>query len=468
MEYLNLIEQYRESMVKTLQELIAIRSVCEPEDADMPFGRGVHDAFLYMLEKGNEEGFEAKNIDNYAGHIEFGASDEILGILVHLDTVPEGNDWDFPPLGGQINDGKLYGRGANDNKGPAVAAFYAMKALKDSGFLPDKKVRLIMGLDEETKWRCMSRYFEKEKAPAVGFAPDAKFPAIHAEMGILVFELAKKMGKSNDKGLELRSLKGGNASNMVADFARAVVRDEKTDTYDKIRSLAASYRNEKGYKVNVKGTGKSLEITTSGISAHGARPDLGLNAISIMMEFLGHLSFVNEDTNEFIAFYNEHIGFTLDGAGMGCGLSDEISGKLIFNVGMADIGPEAARLTINIRYPVTTGGEDVYEAMMPVINRYNLGIVKGKHQLPIYFAEDHPLITSLMEVYRKHTGDEESKPIVIGGGTYARAAANIVAFGPSMPDDPDIAHQKNEFIEIDQLVLIAKIYADAIKRLASL
>lgn len=475
MKYIQLIEEYKEEMVKTLQELVAIRSVAGAAEGDAPFGQGVQEAFEYMLQKGQKEGFDVENVDNYGGHIEFGGyeldenfeiigtNDEAMGILGHLDVVPEGQDWDVEPYGGQVIEGKIYGRGTTDNKGPVVAAYYAMKALKDAGVVPEKKVRLILGLDEETEWKGMEYYLKKVKAPEFGFTPDAEFPAIHGEMGILVFEIAKKIGKSPQKGIMLRSVTGGNAANMVADSARAVIRAE---SYDKIKEKVAAFRDETGYKITAKGTGKSLEINTQGVSSHGARPEKGLNAISIMMLFLDQIGIANEDVCELIHFYNNCIGFELHGDAMGCGLSDEVSGKLIFNVGMVKIDDEAARLTINIRYPVTMNEEQVYHSMMATINKYNLGIIKLKHQEPIFFPEDDPMIVTLMDIYRKHSGDYESKPIVIGGGTYARAMKNAVAFGAAFPGEPELAHQKNECISIDSMVKSAKIFADAINSLA--
>lgn len=478
MNYLDLIDDYQDQMVKTLKELISIKSVLSEAEGDAPFGKGVQEAFEYMLRKGREEGFDIENVDNYGGHIDFGGyfldeegdiagtSDEIMGILGHLDVVPEGKDWDHEPYGGELIDGRLYGRGSTDNKGPVVAAFYAMKALKDAGVVPEVKVRLILGLDEETGWKGMDYYLKRVKMPDFGFSPDADFPAIHGEMGLLIFELAKKIAKSTNvsgKGVSLRSITGGNAPNMVADHARAVL---KAESYDGIKEKLSAFKKETGYHINAKGIGKNLEITTLGVSAHGARPEKGLNAISILMKFLTTISFENEDVNEFIDFYDKQIGFDLNGEAIGCGFSDEPSGKLIFNVGMIAVDDEAARLTINIRYPVTMTDEQIYDAMMPAINKYNLGIIKQKHEKPIYIPVDDELITTLMDVYRKHTGDTESEPLVIGGGTYARAVKNTVAFGARFPGEGELAHQKNEYILVESLVKATKIFADSIFQLA--
>lgn len=464
MGYLERIDEYKDEMVKTLQDLIAIPSVAVDTGGEMPFGPSVHQAFMYMLDLARRDGFETVNVDNYGGHIDFPGNSGIMGILTHLDVVPEGTDWDYPPYEGTVADGRIYGRGTADDKGPTVAVYYAMKALKDEGIQPEKSIRLILGLDEEAGkgWKGMEAYFAAVEKPDFGFTPDAEFPAIHGEKGILIFDLIKKIGKSRGKGVELRSLSGGNAPNMVADGARAVIMAE---SYDEIREMINEYRRETGNKVNVKGIGKSLEIVTFGVSSHGARPDQGLSAISVLFEILSKIVFVNEDVSDFIDFYQSRIGFDLHGERIGCDLSDEASGRLIFNVGMLLGDTESVKLTINIRYPVTMDQEQVYDGMRPFLDASGFGVVRQHHQKPIYIAADDELIVTLMDVYRKHTGDHESSPLVIGGGTYARAMNNAIAFGMTFPGEPELAHQKNESIAIDKLVLSAKIYAEAIHRL---
>ncbi|MDR2088726.1 MAG: dipeptidase PepV [Clostridiales Family XIII bacterium] len=466
------IDALAEEMIDRLRALIAIRSVAAPAEDGAPFGAGVRAAFEHMLALARADGFAVENADDCGGHIEFGgdspgsadADAETLGILVHLDVVPEGSGWSCDPFLGKREGGRVYGRGAIDDKGPAVACYYAMKALKEDGFAPAKRVRLILGLDEETGWNGMERYLARVGPPDFGFTPDADFPAIHGEKGILIFELAKKLGKTTAKGLELRKFSGGTAANMVADYARAVVRG---DSYDELKAKVAEYRIATGRQVHAKGMGKSLEISANGIAAHGAMPERGLNAISVLMDFLPRTGLVNESVLEFLDFYNGHIGFDLHGERLGCAMEDEVSGPLIFNVGTAAGDAEAMILTVNVRYPVTMTGDRVYEAMLPVVHKYDLGLVKLGHKPPIYVPADDPLVETLMSVYRAHTGDAESRPLVIGGGTYARAAKNIVAFGPGFPGDPELAHQKDEYISEENLIRLAKIYADAIRALSA-
>lgn len=471
MDFIQKIEENKELQIQCLQDLVSIKSVVSnpvmTKNGEVyPFGKGVQDAFAYTLKLAKDMGFETKNVDNYGGHIDFGYGEETVGILGHLDVVPEGDGWTFEPYSGAVAGDYIYGRGTTDNKGPVIAALFAMKALKDAGYEPEKKIRLILGLDEETNWEGMDYYFSREKKPSYGFTPDAEFPALNGEKGIMNFDFAKKISKSSTGGLELRSLTGGSAANMVPEKARAVVKADDTQIYEQIKSYAAAFREDTGYKLHVKGMGKSLELTTEGISAHGATPEAGKNAISIMMAFLGRLNFANDDINVFIDFYNEYIGFDYNGVNLGCGFSDEPSGKLTLNAGVIHFEKQAVTLTINVRYPVTFTEEQVYDAILPVAGKYNLGVIKGKARAPIYMEPDSPMIQALMGVYQKYTGDTESRPQVIGGGTYARAAENIVAFGAMFPGDPDLMHQKDERLSIDRLMTMTKIYADAIYQLS--
>ncbi|MBK5252872.1 MAG: dipeptidase PepV [Peptostreptococcaceae bacterium] len=473
MTYLDHVEANKEEMIETLAEVIRMKSVLNdpvylPEGEVYPFGEDVQNVYKRTLDIGEEFGFETTNIDNYGGHIEFKGEDakETFAIIGHLDVVPEGSDWEHAPYGAEIVDNWMYGRGTTDDKGPVIACLYAMKALKQANIVPKKNIRLILGLDEETGWKGMDYYLSKTKAPDFGITPDGEFPAINGEKGIIYFSFARKFSENkNSKGLELTSIKAGNAPNMVPDFARAVIKCEDRDAYDNIKELGSLYRKESNYKINFKGIGKSLEITTHGVSAHGASPESGLNAISIMMKFLGKLNFAFEETNDFVCFYNKNIGFEVDGKSLGINLYDEASGPLTVNVGMMEMTNKAVQLVVNARYPVSFTEEDIYSGLNILLKKEKIGLIKEKLQKPIYKEPDDPMIKTLMDVYQNHTGDIDSKPLVIGGGTYARATKNIVAFGGAFPDDEDRMHQKNERINLDKFVLMTKIYAEAIYKL---
>lgn len=481
--------------VAALAALLAIDSTeGEPltkEGEAYPFGEGVYLALQRMLRTGHAFGFATDNIDNYGGHIEMegahydadgemiGTAEETMGIVGHLDVVPAGDGWQRPPFALTMEDASgeateqaakahtLYGRGVLDDKGPVIAALFAMKAVADAGYRPHTNVRLILGCDEETNWSGMDYYLERVKAPDFGFTPDGNFPVIHGEMGILVFDLAKKLGRPNTTdGLELRSFTGGSAPNMVADRARVVVLSKNKELYEPLRDKAARWKDEGRAEIATRIVGKSLEITVRGKTAHGAKPHLGENAIVKMMAFLEDVSFNSDDVGDFIQFFNTCIGEELGGASLGCACSDEPSGDLILNVGQIEIGQKAASVTINIRYPVTMQAEPIYEAMVPACNRYDIGIVKGKDQPPIYVEATDPFVETLMDIYRDYTGDTAARPLVIGGGTYARAFDKVLSFGALFPDRDDCMHQADEWLLAEDLKTMTEIFAAAIYRLA--
>ena len=472
MEFLETVNskilENRTEMLASLSKLISIPSVAIETEGEKPFGEEVDKAYRLMLEMGEEEGFSTFDADGYGGHIDFdGSEDGVVGIVGHLDVVPAGDGWDFEPYGGEITDGYVHGRGAMDDKGPVIASFYAMKALKQCGFEPAKTVRLILGLDEETRWEGMKHYLERTPdIPDAGFTPDGDFPVIRGEKGILTFDILAKFPKSKGKGLELSSLTGGTVHNAVPDFAKAVVSDTAGGGYEFIREAVAGCAEKNGWNISCKGVGRSLEISVRGKSAHAAKPDQGVNAISILMDFLGNLTFLNDGTADFVEFYNDRIGSDLHGERIGCAFEDEDSGKLTFNAAVIELDKNAVRLTVNIRYPISCTGEQVYAGIMEVLDGYGYGIVKGREQKPINIDADSQLVSTLMRVYRSQTGDSESEPLVIGGGTYARAFENIVAFGARFPGEPELGHQKNEKISADNMVRLTQIYAEAVYELA--
>ena len=464
-DYLKKIDTYREEMIADLQQLIRKESTPQIPEEGAPFGRGVAEAYAFMMKLAEREGFSVFDADGYGGHIDFGSSEEdgIMGILCHLDVVAAGGGWSRDPFGGDVEDGRMYGRGTLDDKGPTIAAFYAMKALKDCGIRPKKKIRMILGLDEETESAGMRYYKERVRMPDFAIVPDSDFPLVNGEKGILIFDLAKKVGKPEKGGVSLKRLWGGEAPNMVPDSASAVITCESG--YDAIRAAGKKFEEDTGDTVAMKNRGRSLEISCAGKSGHGAMPWKGRNAISVLMCFLGRIDFNCAGVNDFISFYNEHIGFDLEGGAIGCAMEDEISGRLVWNSGRILMEKEVLSLTINVRAPISVCDEDVYGAMRPVLEKYDIGVVKSLYKPPLYYPADSEIVQTLLSVYREHTGDEKSQPLVIGGGTYAREMENAIAYGALYPGDPDVMHEADEFIRIDRLILTSKIYADAIYRL---
>lgn len=472
MNYLELLDSYKEEMLVSLEKLVNIDTVLADAYTDTdgsvyPFGKGIQDCFVEALKLGDEMGFDTLNVDNYGGHIEYKAEDaenaDIFGIAAHLDVVPVGTGWTGDPFVMRQENGYVYGRGTSDDKGPMIACLYAMKAIKEAGIVPKKNIRMILGLDEETEKNGMVYYTEKVGQPTMGITPDGEFPLIHGELGILIFELAQKFDKKPGKdGLRLTKLDAGIAPNSVPADARAVLAASDAAVYDEIKAKLEKYNEETGYKITAKKQGSALVLDAAGVAAHGACPELGLNAISVMLGFLGQLNFACDELNDFFDFYNEHIAFYLRGEGMGCAFEDEASGKLIWNVGMASFDEESASVTINARYPVSNTAEEVFAGIEGVLADTKIGIVKRMSENPVFLSLENEMVEKLMAAYVDETGDIEHKPMVIGGGTYAKLLNDTLAFGGLFPGEDDTMHQTNERMSIESFYKMARIYARAI------
>lgn len=404
-------------MIESLQKLIAIPSVTgSPE---------VFDALDYALECCRSLGFRTKNVDGRLGYGEIGEGEELMGILCHLDVVPAGEGWTYAPFGGTVTeDGRIYGRGAMDDKGPAMAAVYAMKDVLESGKKLNKRVRVIFGVMEEGgEWADMDYYKEHEEIPSFGFTPDADFPAMYAEKGILMADLLMDEAKAG-----FAEIAGGDAPNMVAAWARGKLLD--------------------GSSFDERGT-----------AAHGSTPEEGENAITKLMEKAADCGCY------FAKVYMDKIGWCLDGSRCGIGLSDEASGGLTFNAGKIFMDGNKVRLSVDIRYPVTFAEEDVVAMLREKLTGTGLSVEVQSAMKPVYMDQNGPVISKLMEAYREVTGDDTPAQLM-GGGTYARAMDNVVAFGPVFPGRELTEHKADEWIFVEDLEKAREIYRLAIEKLA--
>lgn len=405
-------------MIETIKELVRIPSVSGTPE--------VKDALRKALEICEGLGFRTKNCDDLLGYGEIGQGDALIGILCHLDVVPSGNGWKHDPFEAAVEDGRLYGRGVIDDKGPAVAAIYAMKDILASSEPMNKRVRIIFGCMEETgEWADMEKYKATEEMPSYGFTPDADFPAIYGEKGILMAELSMEAERAGFLRVE-----GGEAPNMVADWAKAVLTD-------------------------------GTILSEKGKAAHGSMPEEGENAITKLMEKAA------EKNCPFAEFYMKKIGWSLDGSKCGCKFWDKASGGLTFNVGKILLEDGLVKLRVDIRYPVTYTQAQVLESLKAQVSDYGITVQVLAAMNPVYMDKEGPVITRLMEAYRQVTGDDTPAQLM-GGGTYARAMENIVAFGPVFPGRECTEHQKDEYIYVEDLEKAREIYRIAIEKLLAM
>ena len=450
-------ESLRDDMILSTQELVKIPSVEAEAEGDYPYGENVYKALAKAMEISETMGFKTKNIDNQAAHVEMGAGEEILALLCHVDVVPEGSNWTYPPYAAEVHDGKIFGRGTIDDKGPAAAALYAMKIVKDLDIKLNKRVRLILGTNEESGMASLKYYFEKEKMPELAFSPDATFPAIHAEKGILDLKFSADLKAADKNGLKLEKIKGGNAANMVPDFAEAVISGIEKEELEKLLTEI----NYEAADLSLEADNDKIKLSYSGISAHGSMPEDGKNAISYLINILAELPFSNAKVKEFLNFYQKKIGIEYDGASIGCKDQDDVPTALTFNTGVIKGDQNKVEFIVNIRYPVKSTAQKVINDIKKEIDTNFISLELLRDAKPLYIPKDDPFIQKLMEAYQEFTGDE-SEPVAIGGGTYARKVKKGVAFGPLFPGQSELAHQKDECIGIDDLVKSAAIYAKAI------
>lgn len=275
MKFDKAVEPMKNNIIAGVQELIRYRSIEDSPEPGAPFGREMRKCLDRTLQICSELGFKTENFDGFAGHAEYGEGDEIVGILVHLDVVPEGSGWSHNPYGGDIEDGKIYGRGTLDDKGPAIAAIYGLKAVMDSGVKFKRRVRIIVGCDEESgRWDCMKHYFKHAEAPMCGFSPDAVFPIINSEVGIIIFKLEKEFEPNEDSccgGLRIKKILGGNKVNMVPDYCECELEMNK-DFTDRVIKTVEYMNNNQDTKLELEIHGDICLIKSYGISAHGGTP----------------------------------------------------------------------------------------------------------------------------------------------------------------------------------------------------
>ncbi|RAP77907.1 dipeptidase PepV [Paenibacillus montanisoli] len=455
------IRKYEREIVHHIQELIRIRSVASEPLPGKPFGEGVDKALSYMLELGASMGFAVKNVDGYAGHAEYGTGEELTAVLVHLDTVPEGSGWSCGPFDAEIHEGKIYGRGASDNKGPAVIALFALKALKDSGIVPERRIRIIFGTNEENGMTDMDHYFAKEPLPDYGFTPDACYPIINAEKGAYVIKL-KQSRKAARHQTRLLTIAGGTAANVVPELCRALLSLEEDGEAElaRIRLLAETNSQIELGSMN----GPVLEIMAAGKTAHGASPSAGINAVAHMVDFLMQISDISSD-EDFLRFIQEAIGFETFGESLGIACSDPVHGELTLNLAKIRLDEREAEVTLNIRHPVTISGEDVLAKLRQRVGHAGIEMEVAGYNQALFVAPDHPLIRMLSRAYEGVTG-KPTELLSIGGGTYAKKMQNRgVAFGAGVGGG---AHQPDEFIPIAEMMDHGVICLQAIFELSYL
>ena len=443
-----LIDSYRDEFVSTLQAWIRVPSI--KGRPRCTFGPEVRRMLDQAMETGRKLGFAPRDVDGYACDLVLEGGPEEIGVLGHLDVVPVGDGWTRPPFEGVVEDGKIYGRGTNDDKGPALASLFAMRAIREAGIPLRKSIRLILGCDEESGWEDMAYYAAHAQMPEIGFSPDASFPLINTEKGMIHLALRAPAAET---GLRVLKMATGERLNVIPGESRALVAGGK-----EVAERVAAYAAETGLPFTAEVTAEGVWITAEGIPGHSAYPEGRRNAIGMMLRLLRALG-----AEGAIATLAEAVGTESDGRSLGCACADDISGALTCNMGILRLEDGAWYGTLDFRCPVTADLEALERAAEAHLPGVAVEVLEKKP--PHHVPADSELVRSLLAAYEEETG-WKGEAMSTGGGTYAKVLRQGVAFGALFPDEEDLAHQANEYERIDRLMLAMKIYANALIRLA--
>ncbi|MED9948179.1 MAG: Sapep family Mn(2+)-dependent dipeptidase, partial [Peptacetobacter hiranonis] len=438
----NIVNENSKDMIESIKAAVRINSVMDENTAteSMPFGKGVDEALRKTLEIAESLGFKTVYKDGYYGYAEVGEGEELIGILGHIDVVPIGDEskWKFPPFSATEEDGYIYGRGTQDDKGPTIAAMYAVKALLDAGVKFGKRVRFIIGGDEENLWRCIAKYTENgEEIPSMGFTPDSSFPVTNAEKSLVQFYLRGK----GSKELSLNISGALNAVPGVANYTGKLA-DKLVERLDELK-----FEYEKD--------GES--VTVIGKRVHAASADKGVNAIERLCKALYEIG-VKDDVVRFVAELSDSVGSKIL---PNC--VDDVSGTLTLNLGELIINEKESKIGFDSRVPVKFTIEDLENAVKENAANYGLEFEEFDRLKSLYVPADSELIKTLVSVYEQETG-LEGTPKSSGGATYAKALDNCVAFGAMFPFDEKTEHQENERVNIKNMIKATEIYALSVYR----
>lgn len=452
---------YKDEMIAELSALCSIPSVEAPAEPSAPFGAENRRALDYMLALAAKNGFEARDFDGYAMDVTLPAEapEKMLGILAHLDVVPAGDGWTSQPFAPVIRDGMIYARGVTDDKNACIACLYAMKAIRECNVPLKDDVRLIMGCNEESGSEDMHYYKTKVKIPDYGFSPDGSFPVVYAEKGIQRVRLSAPI----PAGTPLNRVEAGTVVNVVPNHAYAhIATSDPIKLLPQIDRLAAMHK----ISVTTKVSDTEVVLDVQGVSAHASLPHLGKNAACCMLTLLAGLDM--GEANETVRALSNMLPIDgYDGHGVNAALSDDCSGALTLNLGLIELANGKLTATLDIRQPVKTTMEQVFEPIREVAKEHGILAESLSYSKPLYIPKDDPMVKTLQSVYAHFTGDTR-EPIAIGGGTYARQINHSVAFGAE--DIPGTRsggmHEANEHLDLDEFMLTARIYTHAIVALA--
>lgn len=433
------IQEYEEEYVEDLKRLVRIRSVRDSAAVcpGTPFGKGIREAFDCFLEIGERFGFPAADFDGYACHLSYGEQEEYVGVLGHLDVVDiqYPGQWKTPPFElHRTREGMLYGRGVSDDKGPLLAALYALRILKELRIPLKRSIRVIAGGAEETTWECMEHYFSRNPQPVMGFSPDGNFPVVNAEKGILKFDLYFPKGPKDGSGTcRLTELRCRTLRNYVC------------------ACLEAEYE--------VHGAHRTMTFT--GREALSRNPQRGENALWKFAAYFSEYSMIRPETGRLIRFLKDCLTDDFWGRKSGLYAWDEQMGCTSVCPTGVCMTSDGIHLYVDIRYPRSTDSEHIRKWARKWSEVYGFTWQVEEEKRLLYVPEGSELVTGLKDAYEKVT-KEKASVLTKGGASYARVLHQGVAFGAAFEHEVTNPHMPNECMSLGSLCRAMEIYCRAL------
>ena len=463
MQYRKEIEAYFDEhwfeIMKDISRICAINSERMPAEEGKPFGDGPYQALMEFGRMAAEKGFTMKTYDNVVGAIDLNDGEKQLDILAHLDVVPAGEGWtETEPFKVVLKDGRLFGRGTADDKGPAVVSLWALKAARDLGLPVTKNARLIVGTDEECGSGDLPHYYAVEKEAPMSFSPDADYPVINIEKGGLAPKFFKAWAK--DETLpRLVSMKGSLKINVLPGKAYATVMGLSVPALSQAAEKATA---RTGVHFTFEENSDCVNITAEGHGAHAAFPETGNNALTGLIYFLTCLPLRDgEDTRALASLKKLFPHGDCYGQGLGVNMEDEISGKLTLVFSMMDWNEEGFVGQFDCRAPLMATNENLRDVALAALAAEGIKMEDKDMNPPHHVPGDSDFVKELLSVYEEYTG-QEGKPLAIGGGTYVHHLENGVAFGCTMPGTDNRMHGADEFAVVDELLVSGKMFTQVI------
>ncbi len=458
------LDSHTREMVEDIFTLCRINSERTAPKEGMPYGEGPKKALDAALKMAEGYGFAVRNYDNYVGTADLNDKEKQLDILAHLDVVPAGEGWqETGPFEPVERDGRLYGRGTADDKGPAVAALYAMRAVKELGIPLKKNVRLIVGTDEECGSSDIEHYYKIEKEAPMTFSPDAEFPVINVEKGGLAAHFTGSFERSQEPA-RLVSLDAGIKINVVPAKAYAAVEGVSLQVME---NMAAAVSAETGIRFTFACEGSLVKITAEGVNAHAAHPEGGNNALTGLLEYISRLPLGD---CQLVRCLRGVLGLIphvdLHGKALGIDMEDEISGRLTLAFSMLTVTEDRLEGHFDSRCPICSTKENVLLVVKEKLKSIGLVLHNEAMKPPHHVDGNGVFVQTLLKAYEDYTG-REGKCLYTGGGTYVHELKNGVAFGAAMPGTDNHMHGADEFAILEELVISAKIFAQVIVDLCS-